>query len=109
MLQVRGGSPDGRVPRDSSPEDSYNSYDSEYESDFEHFPNRPGKRKFDREHKNRRNRDGTKRERKNFKEKQRAAKELQREQPRVPIEDGKSICMFYMQGKCHKVSWANDD
>lgn len=105
MLNVRGGSPENKPHKENSPfaegEGGYESYDSEYDS--EPYHNRPNKRNFEREQRKGRNRNReSRRDRKNFREKNNRKKD--NEQNRPQMQDANSICMFYMQGKCHKVS-----
>lgn len=87
----------------SENEHGYESYDSEYDS--EPYNHRPKPRNFERERKRDRNRNKeARRDRKNFREKNNRKKE---EQTRPQMQDSGNICMFYMQGKCHKVICAN--
>lgn len=103
MLNIRGASPEGvRSQHETSPngdnEHGYESYDSEYDS--EPYNHRPKPRNFERERKRDRNRNKeARRDRKNFREKNNRKKE---EQNRPQMQDSGNICMFYMQGKCHK-------
>lgn len=75
--------------------EGYESYDSEYDSDNSLYQNR--RRRMDRDRDRRRNR----RDRKNNKDKK---DKRQSEQNRANLVDSNGICLFYMQGKCHRVS-----
>ncbi|GLV36786.1 suppressor of sable [Carabus blaptoides fortunei] len=103
MLNVRGASPENKPHKENSPfaeaEGGYESLDSEYDS--EPYHNRPNKRNFERDQRKGRNRNReTRRDRKNFREKNNRKKD--NDQNRPQMQDANSICMFYMQGKCHK-------
>ncbi|XP_044742721.1 protein suppressor of sable isoform X2 [Chrysoperla carnea] len=78
--------------------DMYDSGSSEYDSDYQ-----DRKRSFERDRDRKRDRDkkreGSRRDRKSKSDKNR---ERRPEKNRPVLQDSNSICLFYMQGKCHK-------
>lgn len=96
-MNVRGGSPDRNKELSLSPHgEEYDSYDSEYSSD----PNKDDKKKRDgnlRKGAKGKNRSGRERKYNRDRSRERRAD--------TALKDSQNLCLFYIQGKCNKVSF----
>lgn len=96
MLNVRGGSAERKMEerREGSPSlQSEESYDSEYSSDRSRSDERT------------RRREGKKSKRNRDREHGRERKNRDRRNEQQPLKDSQGVCVFYLQGKCQKVSY----